>query len=82
MSLWLGAPLVLASKSVSRRQLLEAGGIPLEIDPADLRRRGESGVRARRRDPTERDQLTERRQDQRRERGTAERLQPSSRDEY
>lgn len=36
MSLWLGAPLVLASKSASRRQLLEAAGIPLAIDPAEI----------------------------------------------
>lgn len=36
MSLWPGAPLVLASKSASRRRLLEAAGIPLEIDPAEI----------------------------------------------
>jgi septum formation protein len=36
MSLWIGEPLLLASKSVSRRQLLEAAGIPLRIDPAEI----------------------------------------------
>lgn len=36
MSLWPGPPLVLASKSASRRRLLEAAGIPLEIDPAEI----------------------------------------------
>ena len=34
MSLWRGAPLVLASKSSVRRALLEAAGIPVEIVPA------------------------------------------------
>jgi len=36
MSLWRGKPLVLASKSAPRRTLLEAAGIPLVIDPADI----------------------------------------------
>jgi len=37
MPLWLAArPLVLASKSVARRALLEAAGIPVEIVPADI----------------------------------------------
>jgi septum formation protein len=36
MSLWRGQPLVLASKSAPRRMLLEAAGIPLVIDPADI----------------------------------------------
>jgi septum formation protein len=36
-SLWLAAePLVLASKSVVRRTMLEAAGIPLEVAPADI----------------------------------------------
>lgn len=34
MKLWCGAPLVLASKSAVRRSLLEAAGIPVEVDPA------------------------------------------------
>jgi septum formation protein len=36
MSLWTGEPLVLASKSASRRALLEAAGIPLVLDPAEI----------------------------------------------
>jgi len=37
MPLWLaGGPLVLASKSAARRALLEAAGIPVEIEPADI----------------------------------------------
>jgi septum formation protein len=37
MGLWLRAdPLVLASRSVARRALLEAAGIPVELHPADL----------------------------------------------
>ncbi len=36
MSLWRSEPLVLASKSAPRRALLEAAGIPLLIDPADI----------------------------------------------
>jgi septum formation protein len=37
MSLWLAAhPLVLASKSGARRAVLEAAGIPIEIEPADI----------------------------------------------
>ncbi|HVT55756.1 MAG TPA: Maf family protein [Xanthobacteraceae bacterium] len=40
MSLWIGEPLVLASKSPSRRALLEAAGIPLVLDPAEIDERG------------------------------------------
>jgi len=37
MPLWLAEkPLVLASKSASRRAILEAAGIPLEVRPADV----------------------------------------------
>ena len=37
MPLWLAArPLLLASKSAARRTLLEAAGIPIEIEPADV----------------------------------------------
>jgi septum formation protein len=36
VSLWLGEPLVLASKSSARRALLEAAGIPVVVDPADI----------------------------------------------
>lgn len=36
MSLWHGAALVLASKSKVRRTLLEAAGIPAEVDPANI----------------------------------------------
>jgi septum formation protein len=37
MSLWLAArPLLLASKSATRRTLLENAGIPVEIEPADI----------------------------------------------
>lgn len=37
MPLWLAArPLVLASKSATRRALLEGAGIPIEIEPADI----------------------------------------------
>src|SRR5262245_39865742 len=37
MGLWLGGdPLVLASKSDSRRAILHAAGIPHEVDPADI----------------------------------------------
>lgn len=37
MALWLAPqPLVLASKSASRRAVLEAAGLPLEIAPADI----------------------------------------------
>ena len=37
MTLWLAAqPLVLASRSAVRRALLEAAGVPVELDPADL----------------------------------------------
>jgi septum formation protein len=41
MPLWLARrPLVLASKSAARRALLEAAGIPVEIEPADIDERG------------------------------------------
>jgi len=41
MSLWLAdRPLVLASKSASRRFLLEGAGIPIEISAADIDERG------------------------------------------
>jgi septum formation protein len=40
MSLWRGEPLVLASKSQVRRTLLEAAGIPVIADPADIDERG------------------------------------------
>lgn len=36
MTLWRGGSLVLASKSAPRRALLEAAGIPLVVDPADI----------------------------------------------
>ncbi len=36
MNLWRGAPLVLASKSKVRRMLLDAAGIPVEVEPADI----------------------------------------------
>ena len=37
MPLWLAAdPLMLASKSVSRRAVLESAGIPIDIEPADV----------------------------------------------
>lgn len=36
MSLWRGEPLILASKSQVRRSLLEAAGIPVVIDPANI----------------------------------------------
>jgi septum formation protein len=36
VNLWRGAPLVLASKSKVRRALLEAAGIAVEIDPAEI----------------------------------------------
>lgn len=41
MALWLDArPLLLASKSAARRALLEAAGIPFEIEVADIDERG------------------------------------------
>lgn len=41
MALWLGSqPLLLASKSAARRALLEAAGVPIEIEPADIDERG------------------------------------------
>lgn len=36
MTLWRGEPLVLASKSAVRKSMLEAAGIPVEIDPAGI----------------------------------------------
>ena len=36
MSLWRGEPLVLASKSGVRRRILEAAGVSVIVDPADL----------------------------------------------
>jgi septum formation protein len=41
MALWLAEePLLVASKSASRRALLEAAGIPIEVCPADIDERG------------------------------------------
>lgn len=41
MTLWLAdKPLVLASKSAARRAVLEAAGVPIEIDSADIDERG------------------------------------------
>src|ERR1700759_2096463 len=41
MALWLaGSPLLVAPKSAARRALLEAAGIPVEIEPADIDERG------------------------------------------
>ena len=41
MALWLAdAPLILASKSKTRWMLLNAAGVPVETDPADLDERG------------------------------------------
>jgi septum formation protein len=38
-SIWIGPPLILASKSAGRRQLLEAAGIPVEVAPAAINER-------------------------------------------
>ena len=48
MALWLAdAPLILASRSKTRRMLLTAAGVPIEADPADLDERGvEAGARS------------------------------------
>jgi len=47
MPLWLAdKPLVLASKSASRRAILEAAGIPLDIRPADIDERAVEGAAA------------------------------------
>jgi len=36
-TLWIGAsPIVLASKSASRRALLAGVGLPFEVEPADI----------------------------------------------
>jgi len=44
MALWLAdAPLILASQSKTRRMLLNAAGVPVETDPADLDERGLEG---------------------------------------
>lgn len=41
MALWLSPhPLVLASRSAARRAMLEAAGIPIEVEPADIDERG------------------------------------------
>ena len=41
MPLWLAAdPLMLASKSASRRAVLESAGVPIDIEPADVDERG------------------------------------------
>jgi septum formation protein len=40
-SLWIGpSPLILASKSASRRALLGAAGLPFEVEPAGIDERG------------------------------------------
>ena len=48
MALWLAdAPLILASQSKARRMLLNAAGVPVKADPADLDERGlEAGARS------------------------------------
>jgi septum formation protein len=46
MSLWRAAPLVLASKSSVRRALLEAAGIPVEIEPARIDERAVEASKA------------------------------------
>ena len=46
MSLWRGAPLVLASKSKVRRTLLEAASIPIEIVSADIDERAAEALHA------------------------------------
>jgi septum formation protein len=46
MNLWLAPPLVLASKSSVRRALLEAAGIPLEIEPAAVDERAVESAKA------------------------------------
>src|SRR6478736_3803226 len=44
MAFWLApAPLILASRSATRRRLLEAAGIPIELCPADLDERALEG---------------------------------------
>lgn len=45
-SLWRGEPLVLASKSEVRRKLLEAAGIPVVTDPADIDERAVESAKA------------------------------------
>ena len=48
MALWLAdTPLILASQSKARRMLLNAAGVPVKADPADLDERGlEAGARS------------------------------------
>jgi septum formation protein len=46
MSLWRAEPLVLASKSSVRRTLLEAAGIPVEIEPARIDERAVESSKA------------------------------------
>ena len=40
MTLWRAEPLVLASKSAVRRAVLEAAGVPVEVDAGDIDERG------------------------------------------
>lgn len=49
MTLWRGEPLVLASKSEVRRALLEAAGIPVTVDRADIDERAVEAATAPRR---------------------------------
>jgi septum formation protein len=51
MSLWRAEPLVLASKSPSRKALLEAAGIPVEIAPAAIDERAVESSKAAGADP-------------------------------
>jgi nucleoside triphosphate pyrophosphatase len=45
VTLWQGGPLVLASKSSARRALLDAAGIPVVVEPADIdERAAEAGA--------------------------------------
>lgn len=46
VKLWRAASLVLASKSATRRQVLEAAGVPITIDPADIDERAIEAERA------------------------------------
>lgn len=45
-SLWRGEPLVLASKSATRKAVLEAAGVPVIIDPADINERAVESEKA------------------------------------
>ena len=50
-SLWIGpSPIVLASKSASRRALLAGVGLPFEVEPADIDERGVEDALSRRGD--------------------------------